>query len=327
MASGRGGFIRLPALETTVVTEPEQYSFERYLEAKRPLDDRARDDRVLDRFLTALAAADDPVHIVEVGAGTGALTDRALEWLPTSRVEYTVVETDPDLLSTAVDGIAERGSAVGEVREHAERSVVVDRPGGRFAAEFLAGDAFEVLADRPDEVDAVVGQAFVDLTDVRSTVETVFEALRPGGLAYFPITFDGVTALVPPVDPELDDHIERRYHRHMDESEKAGGDTGDSHAGRHLLTAVGAADGTVLAAGGSDWVVTPDDGAYPGDEAYLLHHIVDTVEGALADDDRVDDDRLSAWARERHDQVAAGGLTYVAHNLDVLARAPRQEAA
>jgi hypothetical protein len=84
----------------------------------------------------------------------------------------------------------------------------------------------------------------------------------------------------------------------------------------------------VLAAGGSDWVVHPRDDDYPDDEAYFLHHLVRTVEGALVDETGLteetglDDDAFAEWVAARHRDVAAGELALVAHNLDVLARAP-----
>ena len=51
------------------------------------------DDRVLDRIPTHLPADADTSHILEIGGGTGALTDRLL--VAGDRV--TVVERDPDL--------------------------------------------------------------------------------------------------------------------------------------------------------------------------------------------------------------------------------------
>jgi 16S rRNA (adenine1518-N6/adenine1519-N6)-dimethyltransferase len=51
------------------------------------------DDRVLDRLPDRLPADADRTHLLEVGAGTGALTDRLLA----SADRVTAVESDPDL--------------------------------------------------------------------------------------------------------------------------------------------------------------------------------------------------------------------------------------
>lgn len=299
--------------------------FRRYLEAKRTVDRRSRNRRVRDRFRTALDAFEQPIEVCELGTGTGTMVELIGEWTGGHEVRYAAVDADPDLVAAAVDGVAEWGRENGALRRRSADSLVVERDGGRLEVEFAVGEGLAYLADRPDSFDVVVGQAFLDLTDVEAATERVSTALRPGGVGYFPITFDGVTALLPAVDPELDDHLERRFHRHMDATEKASGTTGDSRAGRHLLVAVPETGGEVLAAGGSDWVVTPTGGEYEADEAVFLHHLVDTVEGALADDDAVDDDELSSWTRTRHDQIDAGELAYVAHQLDVLARWPGGE--
>lgn len=302
-----------------MVTAPDDYSFQRYLDAKRPVDERARDRRVAAAFREALGARDDPLAVCDLGAGTGPMIERLLAWTDDRAVRYTAVDADGSLLDAAAENVAARARARGHAVERTDDGLVVDRGGTPFAVTLRTGDALAHLDDRAGAYDAVVAQAFLDLTPVESTVERIATALGEGGLGYFPITFDGVTGLVPAVDPDLDEQIERRYHHHMDTTEKVGG-TGDSRAGRHLLTAVPATGGEVVAAGGSDWVVTPSGDGYPGDEAYLLSHLVETIRGALADDESIADDRLAAWVRRRHDQIDRAELSYLTHQLDVLAR-------
>ncbi|MFC4540612.1 class I SAM-dependent methyltransferase [Halosolutus amylolyticus] len=310
------------------MTEPDHYSFRRYLDAKRTVDRRARDRRVADAFRRALEGVDEPVELCEVGAGTGAMVETIFEWTADTEVRYTAIDADPTLVEAAAEGVADRATDRGYSLDRSDRTgrpgetVRIDRDGVAFEVEFRAADALAHLADHDDTYDAVVAQAFLDLTDVRAALEAVTGGLRSGGVAYFPITFDGVTALLPPVDPELEDRIERRFHRRMDTTEKVGGETGDSTAGRHLLTAIPATGGRVVAAGGSDWVVRPIDGGYEADEAYFLHHIVDTIESALAADGTIEAERVRAWAASRHEQVATADLVYLAHQLDVLARWP-----
>ncbi|WP_265109274.1 class I SAM-dependent methyltransferase [Halosolutus halophilus] len=304
------------------MTEPDHYSFRRYLDAKRTVDRRARNRRVADAFRRTLERFDESVELCEIGAGTGAMVETILEWTAGTEVRYTAIDADPALVEAAADSVVDRASDRGHGPDRSDGTVRVDRDGATFEVEFRAEDALAHLADRDGTYDAVVAQAFLDLTDVQTALSAIADGLRSGGVAYFPITFDGVTALVPPVDPELEDRIERRFHRRMDTTEKVGGETGDSNAGRRLLTAVPATGGRIVAAGGSDWVVRPTDGGYEADEAYFLHHIVDTVESALAADGTIDPERLRAWAESRHEQVADAELVYLAHQLDVLARWP-----
>ena len=281
------------------MSQPESYSFRRYLDAKRTVDSRARDRRVTEQFRSTLDAASH-LRICEIGAGTGTTAAAVREWTDCP-VEYHAVDTDESLLEAAADRI--------------ERS-------DRFEIRFHVADALEYLRGSEQSYDVVIGQAFLDLTDVPAAIETIAGSLEADGIGYFPITFDGVTALLPRIDPALDREIERRFHDHMDTTEKASGATGDSTAGRRLLTAVPASGGELLAAGGSDWVVAPDDGGYEGDEAYFLHHIVHTIESALTGADDLDREQLRAWSTRRHEQIESGTLTYLTHQLDVLAGWP-----
>ena len=110
----------------------------------------------------------------------------------------------------------------------------------------------------------------------------------------------------------------------MDAPDRPGG----SQTGRRLFADLPAAGATHLAAGGSDWVVTPHEGGYPGDNAIFLRHIVDTVENALLTETPaaalagVSDDAIRAWARRRHAQIDREELVYLAHNIDHLIRMP-----
>ena len=56
------------------------------------------DDRVLDRLPGFLPESADRSHLLEIGAGTGALTDRLLATAPDDGT-VTVVERDPDLVA------------------------------------------------------------------------------------------------------------------------------------------------------------------------------------------------------------------------------------
>ena len=61
-------------------------------------------------------------------------------------------------------------------------------------------------------------------------------------------------------------------------------------------------------------------GGYPGDEAWFLHAIVHTVHRELAGHPQLARAQVDVWARQRHAQIDAGELLYIAHQLDYLAR-------
>ena len=70
---------------------------------------------------------------------------------------------------------------------------------------------------------------------------------------------------------------------------------------------------------GSDWILRPDGDTYSADEAYFLECILGFVETVLGEADvRGAED----WITTRREQLAAGALTYVAHQYDLLYQTP-----
>ncbi|PSP85921.1 SAM-dependent methyltransferase [Halobacteriales archaeon QS_1_68_17] len=270
----------------------------RYLESKRTVDRRARSRRVRDALLAALPAAPD---VVEVGAGTGAFVRDLLEW--GVRGSYRGVDRAEPLVARA------RETLPGDLAD----DYAVERTGNGFVAadlsvRFEAGDA---LALSPGAADLVVGQAVLDLVPIGAAMDAVERALTPGGLAYLPITFDGVTLFQP--DHPGDDAVIDAYHAHIDAREGR-----DSRAGRHLLDHLRDREGELLAVDASDWIVRPRGGTYPADERYFLECILGFVADALGERGVDADDWLAA--RRRH--LADAALAYVAHQYDFLYRAP-----
>jgi hypothetical protein len=157
----------------------------------------------------------------------------------------------------------------------------------------------------------------LDLTDLEPTLPRIWAALAPGAGYWFTINFDGETIFLPELP--LDATVSSLYHGTMT-ADALGTRAGHPQTGRRLLLAIPASGGTVLAAGGSDWVVFPIKHAYPGDEAYFLHHIIDTVRGALVE--KLDARELEDWVGARHAQVERAELVYIAHQLDLFGLAP-----
>jgi hypothetical protein len=179
------------------------------------------------------------------------------------------------------------------------------------------GDYLE--AGRGEPADLLVANAFLDLVDVPAVLPGLLGLLVPGAPYWFPITFDGESVFQP--DHPSDDDVLGAYHRGMDDRVRYGRPAGESRAGRHLFGHLRAAGAPVLSAGASDWVVLAGpDGDYPGDEAYFLEAILQTVEAALAGPGPPAG--LADWLAARRAQVATGELVYLAHQLDVAGRSP-----
>lgn len=267
-----------------------------YLEAKRTVDDRAFAPRVTDRLFDALPRAP---RILEAGAGTGTAVPRLVDG-GVSAGSYRGVDRSAEVLSHA--------------REHRANELDADRTESGFeiadlSVRFEEGDALDAFAG--ERADLVVAQAFLDLVPIERAISTFERALRPGGLLYAPLTFDGTTTFQP--DHPADSAVEAAYHDHL-----ASQPGRDPYAGRHVLDQLRVRDGELLSVAASDWIVRPTAGGYPGEERTFLETIIDFVAEAVADESTGTD-----WLSTRRDQLEVGDLSYIAHQYDFLYRTSR----
>ncbi|MFB6298407.1 MAG: class I SAM-dependent methyltransferase [Salinirussus sp.] len=266
----------------------------RYLDAKRTVDDRALNRRVRDAMLDCVP---DRPDVLEAGPGTGATLPRLVDWGITAGTYL---------------GIDRSVEAIAHARR--ERAAELDATPtddgfrvGDLTVAFEQGDAFAAFGT--DAGDLLIAQAVLDLVPLGEALDAAERALRPGGLLYAPITFDGVSLFQP--DHPDDEAVTAAYHEHI-----ASLPGRDPAAGRHLIGRLCRREGDLLAAGASDWVVRPRDSDYPGDERYFLSRVLEFVENG------VDAGIAGDWLETRRRQLAEGRLTYVAHQYDLLYRTP-----
>ncbi|MDZ5812469.1 hypothetical protein U4E84_14055 [Halorubrum sp. AD140] len=348
--------------------DDETAAFRRYLRAKRTVDDRALDRRLVgilrERLADRAAAIEGPLRVLEVGAGVGTMVARLIDWeaLPPGEVRYVAVDRDAGTLAGVEpflrEWTADREGSVSVV-DASDRedgggdadALVVETDARTVRVEPVAADAVAYAAAHAGEWDALIGMALLDVLGLDG-LGRLLDALAPGGTYYFPITFDGGTRFRP--SHPADRAIERRYHAHMDA--KPGG---SSRAGGDALARLRGLEGaSILGVAGSDWVVRPvggdrsgpdAGGTYPGDEAFFLRYILDTVEAAVgevidgdvevidgtagesvtagASLDESDTDPTAAlddWLATRRRQVDAGELVYLTHQLDLLGGVDRE---
>lgn len=277
------------------------YDFTRYLAAKKTVDDRALNKDVWRAFKAHLPP--EPA-VIEVGAGIGTMIERLVEQGFINCSRYTALDNHPPNIAVARQRAALLPPTLHLELETADVFEFVARVHGR--------QAWDVL----------VAHAFLDLLNIPAALPLLFSLLKPGGIFYFSLNFDGATILQPAIDPAFDALIEQLYHQTMDERLTNGQPSGDSRSGRHLFPHLRQAGAEILAAGSSDWVVFAGRHGYPADEAYFLHFIIHTIHSALHGRPELNDTRFHAWVNKRHAQIDRGELVYVAHQLDFLGRLP-----
>jgi hypothetical protein len=306
---------------------PLTYSLMRYLAAKKSVDDRALNWQVWQRLVAALprATPEQPLCILEVGAGIGSMVERLSAGDVLTYATYTAIDIAPALIDETHRRLPQGADGQGfQLDENRQGQLRVRRPGRYITVETEAIDVARFMAREHGRRtwDLLIGQAFLDLIDMPTTLPALCSLVRPGGLLYFPTTFDGDTVFLPEGDVEFDRAIEACYHQTIDERVRDGKPSGDSRAGRRLFAHLRPAGVDVLAAGSSDWVVFAGANGYPADEAYFLHDIIHTIDVALTGHPHLDAGRLRAWVVQRHAQIDEGALVYIAHQLDVLGRVP-----
>ena len=220
---------------------PITYSLIRYLAAKKSVDDRALNWQVWQRLVAALprATTEQPLRILEVGAGIGSMVERLLAGDLLTHASYTAIDQAPTLLAEACRRLRrwarERGFQVDENRQG---QLHVRRAEQHITIETEAIDVAHFMAREHGRRawDLLIGQAFLDLIDMPTTLPGICSLVRPGGLLYFPTTFDGDTAFQPECDEEFDRAIEACYHQAIDQRVLDGKPSGDSRAnGLQLL--------------------------------------------------------------------------------------------
>ena len=273
----------------------------RYLAAKKTVDDRALNGQVWQAFAEAMKSIKSP-HVLEIGTGIGTMIERLVERGVLQAGRVTAVDNTPAHITIAQTRL-----------QHLPPTIQL---------ELEAIDLFDLVAREQGQRqwDVLIAHAFLDLMDIPATLPLLFSLLRPNGLFYFTINFDGVTILQPTIDAIFDEQVMQLYHRTMDERVTDGKVSGDSQSGRHLFHYLRQVGAQILAAGSSDWVVFAGEDGYVGDEAYFLHTIVEMMHGALRERPELDNGRFTRWIAQRHAQIEAGELVYIAHQLDFFGR-------
>lgn len=274
--------------------------FVRYLEAKQSVDDRALNRNVADAMKRFVHGFRGDLRAFEVGAGHGAMVERFAREGLIREASYTAI--DP---------------ARGSIAEARRRFQSDPRIG---ELELIVADLYEFQTQTSETWDLVVAHAVLDLLDLDRAIPVLRALSSDSGRFYFTINFDGESAFEPVIDPVLDAEVLGLYHETMDARLVDGERSGHSRTGRRLFGALSDIGATIEQTGSSDWVVWPNEGTYPGDEAYFLHFIVSTVGEALADSSHIEERALRRWVDERHAQIDRGELVYLAHQLDFFGR-------
>ena len=256
-----------------------EYSFQRYLSAKRTIDDRALNRMVWSQMTDITAGIQNKreLKVLEVGAGIGTMLQRMLEWGALTRASYLATDVLAENIELARKSFPIWARRAGyQVSAINPGSFYLKKNGQDIEVGFEAVDVVDFLLreESRSAYDLIVAHAFLDLFDLHWIIPKLSQLVCNFGLMLFTINFDGDTIFEPVWDGNLEQEILGAYHLSMDQRVTDGRPSGDSRAGRHLFTVLGENNLEILASGSSDWVVFPQGGQYPADEAYFLYHML-----------------------------------------------------
>ena len=287
--------------------------FPRYLLSKQSIDDRALNKDVAAALRAKLP--NGPLSVVEIGAGIGTMLLRMLRWDLIAEARYILVDEMEENIRFGLTYLPEWAVENGFTAEQVDPTTwMIKDSSHSVTARFVHADVFEYLSRRPAPADLLVAHAFLDLMPLPERLPDLLSLTKD--LAWLTLNFDGVSTLLPEIDPALDRKIERLYHQTMDE--RPGG--GSSQTGRKLFGFLVEAGAEILSAGASDWIVLPHGGGYLADEDYFLKFILGFYRGSLSGHPELDDSTFKQWLQTRHDQIDAGQMMYLAHQFDFLVK-------
>ena len=294
-----------------------EYSFPHYLLSKQSVDDRALNRIVLD-FLKANLPA-EPLRIIEVGAGIGAMLARLLRWNIISNVDYVLVDEAAENIEYAQEWIQNWAHESNlKVERSAEDQLRLIDSTHNVRIFFEQANVFDFIQTNPVPADLLIAHAFLDLLPMPDSMPKILSLTKD--LAWLTINFDGVTLFEPVIKSELDEKIEQLYHATMDTRSTGG----DSRTGRHLFGHLKNTGAEIISAGASDWVVHSINGHYPANEAYFLNFILHFFEESLAGNTELNADEFDRWLKKRKIQIKRGELVFIAHQMDFLVRFKNQ---
>ncbi len=309
------------------VTGPAAIDTLAYLEAKYPLDSVSLNRRVRRRFRRRLERLESP-RLLDLGTGTGAMLRRCLTLNLKGSPLLVGIDSDAGSLALAREKIALlQGQPVampaaagvqGAPRIRLLRLDLVKAALGRMPPTGLAAGGF----------DCVTAHALMDLLPLEPVIDWVWALLRPGGLFYASLNYEGLTKFLPAgAHRNFEAALLEEYNRSMDERRVAGLGSGGSRSGSRLLSALAGQGFSLLASGRSDWKIRPPhprpggSGGPGGDESVLLPTLLAMIyrEALNRQSFPGRGGELESWYEGRMRAVRERRLGLRVRHLDVLA--------
>ena len=300
--------------------------FSAYLDAKFALDSRSLNPTVLENLRRALALRSS-LRCLDLGSGKGATIKRLVDLCPAASLEITALDLDPGLLTSGAEQLSQDFQKRGFQILRSATGLVAQTRTRRISIAFACDSAL-IWNPGMGEFDLIAAHAFMDLMPLAALCEKVLALLKPAGIFYASLNYDGETALIPPYPEEsLEREILEYYDLSMEQRRLDHAATGGAYSGRRLVGALSRSGFEIEAYGASDWEITPLRGQYRDRDAACLQALLDMIHAEAQDSGRFNPELLARWYRERCAAIDVVRLGMIVHQLDILAAKPSSPAA
>lgn len=293
-----------------------------YLDIKFALDERSLNPAVKSAFFGALRDR-AALACLDIGAGSGATLWRLLNADLKAPLEVTAVDREPALLELAQRRAVTLLGARGYKVTATPGAIKAKRGRRQIAVEFIMADLEHFEHDRLGHYDAVIAHAVMDLLPPQAMAGRISGWLKPHGMFYATLNYDGGTSLWPiHRDQALEERIFCAYDAAMERRRIWDQSSGGPRTGRRLHAALLETGLDVLAYGSSDWNLAPLNRRYRDREALCLIGLLDLIRDEATKSGQFVQDELDAWHQGRLRDVRDARLGLVVHQLDFLAAKP-----
>lgn len=297
-------------------------NFQRYLLSKYNLDFNSLHLTTLSRLYNYMEKINFPSQILDLGGGIGSMFTYFTQDEIQCEFDYTLVDESIENIRFIPENVSYQSKEKGlNFEECGSQKFRVSNGESICQLQTVCSSTEEFINiwNKGKSFDIVLASSYLDIVPVPETLRLIETVITPGGVLYLPLNYDGLTLFHPEIDMHLDNEIVFLFNQSMDNRQINGSQTGGSLTGRKLLDWLPEAGYEILRVGSSDWCLLPNSGKYRGDEGYFLECILQFIEESVSPlwEDRPE--ILENWLATRRKQVAAGKLSYLAHQLDFLA--------
>lgn len=272
-----------------------------WLSLREPADAAARDRALVARGRDWLAARAAPLHITDLGAGSGANTRFLAGCLPGPQ-RWRLVDRDPELLERARTRLAE----------------LHDADGARVRFETCPLDLADVEAAIPDHTDLATASALFDLVSSDWIDALAVRCAEVGCAALWTLSVDGSWHFIGPDGNRVQDAEDATMlsllQAHQARDKGLGRALGGT-APKSLRSAF-ARHGYNIAEAPSPWRLPP------GTQRPLALALLDGWRTALYEQAPDDQRKIESWWRDRRAGIEAGELGIEVGHVDIYAEPP-----